>query len=223
MTQRQSRFGPLDITYDDAVLEPRPWTLEQSRWAATLLGDLPEGPVLELCAGAGQIGLVVAVQTGRSLVQVDVDPRACGHARSNAERARVRSDVRCGDLQEALAADERFPFVLADPPYIPSDEVDDLPGDPDDAIDGGPDGLDIARTCIAIAATHLVEGGLVVLQLKSPEQVDLLRPVVAEHGLEVREVRSVSEAGALALMGGDRSAMLGGSNVTDRSRDLCTG
>lgn len=200
MTRRQTRFGPIEVAYDDAVLVPREWTLEQSRWAVALLPDLPDGPVLELCAGAGQIGLVVAVETGRALVQVDADPRACGYARANAERARVSSDVRCGDLQRALVAGERFPFVLADPPYVPSDEVDELSDDPKDAIDGGADGLDIARACIEVAGEHLVDDGLVLLQLGSSEQADLLRREVGDHGLETVEVRTVGTSGALVLL-----------------------
>lgn len=200
MTQRRSPFGPIEISYDDAVLVPRQWTLEQSRWAGVLLEDLPEGPVLELCAGAGQIGLVVAVETGRALVQVDVDPRACSHARRNAEEAGVASDVRCGDLRQVLRADERFPLVLADPPYIPSDDVEALPDDPEAAIDGGADGLDVARTCIGLAADHLLEGGRVLLQLASSEQAERLGPATAEHGLQVVEVRTVADAGTLVLL-----------------------
>ena len=197
---RSLRFGPIEVAHSDGVLVPRQWTIEQSRWAAALLRDLPEGPVLELCAGAGQIGLVVAVETGRALVQVDANPRACTNARSNAEHAGVTSDVRCADLEHALAADERFPLVLADPPYVPSDEVGELPDDPESAIDGGADGLDIARTCIRVAAAHLLDGGLVVLQLRSPEQADLLRPAAADLGLETEEVRTVADAGALVLL-----------------------
>lgn len=206
MTRRGTRFGPIDVEYDDAVLVPRPWTIAQSRWAVELLGDLPDGPVLELCAGAGQIGLVVAVETGRRLVQVDVDPRACAFARENASRAGVTSEVRCGDLQRAVGPTERFPLVLADPPYVPTDEVDELPGDPRDAIDGGPDGLDIARRCLQIAAAHLVDGGLVLLQLGSSEQADRLRPSAAERGLGTVEVRTVGSSGALVLLGSGRSA-----------------
>ena len=201
MTLQRSRFGPIGVEYDDEVLVPRPWTIEQSRWAVELLPDLPEGPVLELCAGAGQIGLVVAHETGRALVQVDVDARACGYARRNAEQAGLRADVRCGDLTGALAPDERFPLVLADPPYVPSDEVDSLPEDPAGAIDGGADGLDIARTCLGVAAAHLADGGVVVLQLGSCEQADQLRPDATDHGLEVLEVRAVADAGVLVLLG----------------------
>lgn len=46
------RFGELDITYDQRILTPRPWTLAQSHWASELLEDSPAGTVLELCAGA---------------------------------------------------------------------------------------------------------------------------------------------------------------------------
>lgn len=208
MTRQRTRFGPIEITYDDTVLVPRQWTLEQSRWAASLLGDLPAGPVLELCAGAGQIGLVVAVETGRALVQVDVDPRACTHARTNARQAGVTADVRCGDLQHAVAADERFPLVLIDPPYVPSDEVEHLAGDPPVAVDGGADGLDVARTCLEVAAAHVLDDGLVVLQLGSSEQADLLRPVGAEQGLHIVEVRAAAggAGGTLVLLGSRRSS-----------------
>ena len=82
-----------------------------------ILAGLPDGPVLELCAGAGQIGLVVAAETGRDLVQVDTGEVACGYARRNAATAGLRTDVRCQDLRVALAPGERFPLVLADPPY----------------------------------------------------------------------------------------------------------
>jgi methylase of polypeptide subunit release factors len=194
------RFGPVAVAYDDDVLVPRPWTIEQSRWAAALLDDLPAGPVLELCAGAGQIGLVAAVESGRDLVQVDVDERACAYARRNADRAGVTSDVRCGDLEQALTDGERFPLVLADPPYVPSDEVDQHPDDPRGAIDGGPDGLDIARACLGIAAVHVLDDGAVLVQLGSPEQADRLRPDAAAHALEIVEVRTVAGKGALALL-----------------------
>lgn len=200
MTLQQLQFGPIEVTYDEEVLEPRPWTLEQSRWAAALLADLPDGRVLELCAGVGHIGLVAAVKTRRALVQVDVDSRACTLARGNAVKAGVSSDVRCGDLEDVLVADERFPLVLADPPYVPTEEVDNLPQDPKGAIDGGADGLDIARTCVAVAAAHVLEGGAVLLQLASVGQADRLGPDIVRHGLETAEVRAIGDQGVVVLL-----------------------
>jgi hypothetical protein len=65
------RFGPLLVDFDRRVLRPRPWTLRQCIWAAELSDGLGGGPILELCAGAGHIGLVGAMMTDRDLVQVE--------------------------------------------------------------------------------------------------------------------------------------------------------
>ncbi|MGA8992804.1 MAG: methyltransferase, partial [Nocardioidaceae bacterium] len=64
-------FGGLAIAFDDRVLRPRPWTLAQSAWAAELAATVPAGPALELCSGAGHIGLAFAATSGRRLVMVD--------------------------------------------------------------------------------------------------------------------------------------------------------
>ena len=200
MTAQLTRFGDLEIAYDDEVLEPREWTIEQSRWAIDLLAALPDGPVVELCAGAGQIGQVVGVATGRPLVQVDDDEAACAFARRNATVNAATSDVRCAPVEEALTAEERFPLVLADPPYVPADEVDDLPDDPDDAIDGGGDGLEIARTCLRVAAAHLLDGGRVLIQLGGPGQAARLAAEAATHGLTPVETRAYGDDRALLLL-----------------------
>ena len=200
MTEQVLEFGGLSIAFDDEVLTPRAWTLAQSSWAADLLGELPDGPVLELCAGAGQIGLAATEGTGRALVQVDADERACAYARRNAEAAGSEAEVRCGDLEDALRADERFPLVLADPPYVPSDDVDDLPEDPELAIDGGDDGLDLARTCLRVAGAHLAPGGWILLPLGGRDQADTLAPEAAAWQLEVTEVRTYGDEGVVVAL-----------------------
>lgn len=104
------RFGHLDIDFDDRVLTPRTWTVRQSEWAAKLAAELPDGPILELCSGAGQIGLLAAALTGRGLVCVDADPVACAFARANAERAGLADvvEVREGSMEETQDPDERY-------------------------------------------------------------------------------------------------------------------
>ncbi len=99
------RFGTLEIAFDDRVLRPREWTTGQSRWAAELLLDqAPAGPVLELCSGAGQIGLLAIAGSDRSLVCVDANQVACEFARANAHAAGLADcvDVREGRLEECL-------------------------------------------------------------------------------------------------------------------------
>lgn len=185
---RTTTFGHLSIAYDERVLTPRAWTTHQSAWAAALAAGAPPGPVLELCAGAGHIGLLAVAGTARTLVSVDLDPVACEFGRLNAATAGLhdRVEVRQGSLTEALVPTERFAVVVADPPWVPRAEVSRFPEDPVLAIDGGNDGLEVARTCAAVAAEHLLPAGHLLIQLGSPAQVEELG---STPGLELVEVR----------------------------------
>ena len=186
-------FGELTIAFDDRVLRPRPWTVDQSRWAAELLSTTPEGPVLELCSGAGHIGLLGVLHSDRRLVCVDADPVACDFARHNAEAAGLSSrvEVRAARLEQALRPGEQFALVIADPPWVPGSETHVYPEDPLLAIDGGPDGLDVARACLEVTARHLAPGGAAVLQLGTLEQAARIEDELEDtDGLRVREVRS---------------------------------
>lgn len=195
------RFGPIDVEHDQEVLTPRPWTLVQSEWAA----ELPVGPMLELGCGAGHIGLAAAVLTGSPLVQVDRSPAACRWAARNATAAGVAAHVeqRCGGLAEVLRDGERFAVVIADPPYVESADVGRFPDDPEGAIDGGEDGLELVRTFLAVAAEHLAPGGSIVLQLGAPDQIEAVASWLRQPGaprLMVVERRVVADDRSLALL-----------------------
>lgn len=196
-----ARFGELDIAYDDRVLAPREWTLAQSDWAGELLLTLPEGDVLELCAGVGHIGLHGVLRSRRRLLMVDDNPVACEHALANAERAGMadRVAVRQGRIDTALADAERFALVIADPPWVPTDRVAQFPEDPVHAIDGGSDGLDLVRACVAVARRHLLAGGVLLLQV-GPDQVDDVAALAPSEGLHLVEVRRAGERGALVRL-----------------------
>ncbi|MCU1432734.1 MAG: prmC 2 [Actinotalea sp.] len=202
MPPQTMRFGPLVVRYDERALVPRAWTMLQTSWAAELASDLPPGAMLELCAGVGHIGQAAALATGRDLVQVDADPHACALAVLNAEANAVGAqvDVRCGDLATVVRADERFVVVIADPPYLSSDEVDASDGDPVHAVDGGPDGLALARRCLAVAGAHVHPAGVVLLQARGRSQVERLVPDVESTGLELVDVRTDGEERAVALL-----------------------
>ncbi|PZF80308.1 methyltransferase [Jiangella anatolica] len=197
-------FGSLSIAFDATVLRPRPWTVHQARWAAELIRAAPPGPVLELCAGAGQIGLLAVAGSDRHLVQVDADPAACRFAGVNAARSgrsrRGRVEVRRAGVDDALRPGERFALILADPPWVPSDAVGRFPDDPVHAIDGGPDGLDVMRRCLTVIGRHLAPGGSAVVQLGTPRQA---LTVGADSGpLRLQALRSYRPRGVLALLGG---------------------
>ena len=200
-------FGDLRIDFDARVLRPRPWTMSQSRWSAELLRSVPPGPVLELCAGAGQIGLLALALADeeRELGLGDVDEVACTYARSNARHSGLagKVSVRCAPVEEALAPHERFAFIIADPPWVPSGDVTRYPDDPVHAIDGGADGLTTAWECLDVVATHLRSGGSAVVQLGTEEQARSMRrrlDTTKESELTVAEVRSPDAHGVLVRL-----------------------
>ena len=195
-------FGPLEITFDNRILRPRPWTVKQSRWASRLLRELEDGPVAELCAGAGQIGLLSVAEHDRDLVLVDSSEIACEYAAMNAQRAGMgdRVSVRHAWIDDAFDASERFALILADPPWVPSSHVSDFPEDPEFTIDGGPDGLDSARMCVAAMSRHLSDGGAALLQLGSAIQSSQLESWIREQpdlGLSLKEARNFEPGGVV--------------------------
>ena len=202
---RSVAIGGLRFSYDQRVLEPRPWTEAQSEWARELLDEVPDGPVLELCSGAGHIGLLALLGNRRSLVMVDADGVACAFAQRNASAAGLqdRVEVRHGRLEEQVRPGETFPLVIADPPWVPSGAVDQFPEDPVLAIDGGEDGLGPTRSCLQVIDEHLDRAGVAVLQVGSVAHVtgigDWLesRPWVR---LQLTEIRCFGDRGVLVLL-----------------------
>ena len=90
-------------------------------------------------------------------------------------------------------------------PPSPRDLTSRFPEDPLLAIDGGGDGLDVARACLRVMADHLAPGGSAVLQLGTTDQADILRAeaALADGHLVMAEVRQ-EERGVLARI--DRHA-----------------
>jgi release factor glutamine methyltransferase len=193
-------FGGFAISFDERVLRPRPWTIAQSRWASDVAASAPPGRVLELFAGVGHIGLAAVAGSQRELVMVDLNPAAVELARLNVERAGLtgRVTVRQGRIDEVLRPDELFAVVVADPPWVPSAGIGEFPDDPSIAIDGGDDGLDLARTCCDVVARHLAPGGTAILQIGTVDQAHALDEHLARagRGLRTGEVR-VFERGVL--------------------------
>jgi methylase of polypeptide subunit release factors len=137
--------------------------------------------------------LAAAARTGRPAVLVDASAEACRWARHNAAANGLadRVEVRHARFAEALRPGERFPLILADPPYVPSAEVARFPEDPVLAIDGGVDGLDLHRDLVAVIAGHLSAGGLALVQARGAPQAAAVAGMAAGHpGLRAGPVRS---------------------------------
>ncbi|GAA4116397.1 methyltransferase [Enteractinococcus coprophilus] len=198
MSEQLVNFCDLTIRYNDQVLEPRGWTAAQSAWAAELLVDAPSGPVLELCAGVGHIGLGAIRDSLRTLVMVDFNPVAQQFAYDNAAANNLTTQVefRLARMEEALQPDERFGLIIADPPWVSSAETSRFPADPLTAIDGGDDGLDLARTCVELIDRHLLDDGSALLQLGNNDQVARITEYAQQFSagsLKVEETRTFED------------------------------
>ncbi|MDT0166237.1 putative protein N(5)-glutamine methyltransferase [Actinotalea sp. AC32] len=163
-----------------------------ARTAARSTGPRPV--VVDLCCGTGAVGLVVALRAGEvELHAVDVDPAAVRCAQDNL--ARVGGHARTGDLTAGLP-DElrgRVDVVVANVPYVPTDEVRLLPPEsrlhePVTAVDGGPDGLDLARRVLSEAAGWLSRPGHVLVEVAA-HQVAPAEQAARAAGLVPRTVR----------------------------------
>lgn len=99
-------------------------------------------------------------------------------------------------MDQVLRAGETFALVIADPPWVEQDRIAQFPDDPEAAIDGGADGLDVARTCVRLAEEHLIADGSLLLQLGSQDQLDRLTKEMPETGSSLQAVDAWSQPGS---------------------------
>ncbi|WP_037570500.1 putative protein N(5)-glutamine methyltransferase [Phaeacidiphilus oryzae] len=179
-----AEFGGLRVAVAPGVFIPRRRSEFMLREAAAYararcaaLGDARPLVVVDLCCGTGALGLALTAElsasappAGIELLAADIDPAAVDCARRNLPDGRVF----LGDLFAALppAVRGRIDVLLANVPYVPSDEVPLLPAEARDheplqALDGGADGLDVLRRVAAAAPDWLAPGGRLFVETSS--------------------------------------------------------
>jgi ribosomal protein L3 glutamine methyltransferase len=131
----------------------------------------PPHRILDLCCGGGCIGLAVARYFPDVRVDlVDIDPGALDLAQENAEALGLADRVRVlhSDLFEAVVG-EYYDLVLGNPPYVDARDLADMPAEyhhePALALGSGPDGLALTRRILGEAGDHLVDTGLLVVEV----------------------------------------------------------
>ena len=175
----EREFYGLKFRVDKRVLIPRPDTetlvdtaLSRTRHISLSMRQL------DLCTGSGCVAIAMARQRVTAKVfATDLSPDALAVARENAYRlgaynvAFVESDL------FASLGPRRFDIITANPPYIPSGDIPGLMADVRDfeprlALDGGADGLDLVRRIVDEAPHHLVDGGVLALEIGAGEAGD---------------------------------------------------
>lgn len=163
----------------------------------------PGSVVLDLCCGSGALGAAVAARVpGIELHAADLDPAAVACARVNLPGAGVHE----GDLFDALPATlrGRVDVLVSNVPYVPTSAIALMPPEARDheprmALDGGDDGLAVARRVLAGAPAWLAPGGTVLFET-SEAQVPAAVAAVSAAGL-TPAVDSDDERGATVVSG----------------------
>ena len=166
--EREFYGRPFTVSAD--VLIPRPETetvVELTlRRARSLQRDGEGVRIADIATGSGCIAISLAAELpGAKLTATDLSEAALEVAAGNVKRHHIGDQVELlrGSWCEPLQGRE-FDIVVANPPYIPSMELDGLARDvrerePALALDGGSDGLDAYRALLPSLATVLAPGG----------------------------------------------------------------
>lgn len=169
-------FRSLELSVGPGVFVPRPETEIVAQFAIDALRAAAEPRAVDLCTGSGAIALAIAAEVPAARVwAVERSPLARAWAERNIDEwGDGRVTLLDGDVRElhtigGLAALRGgLDVVVSNPPYVPEGMIPRDPEvrdhDPDLALFGGPDGLDIVRAISGQARDLVRPGGTLVLE-----------------------------------------------------------
>ncbi len=151
-------------------------------WIAELIVDgslepwLPaDGKALDLCTGNGSLAILLALSCPDIHISAcDISLPALSVAARNVDRHSLNSQVELldGDLWDALPEpneDNLFDLIICNPPYVNAASMSSLPAEyhaePELALAGGNDGMDLIRRILAQAPDYLSERGAILLEI----------------------------------------------------------
>ncbi len=178
-------FRNIRLKVDKRVLVPRPETEELAELAAGFLKKRGQAPaVMDYGAGSGAIGLSLAAEfPGLTLTALERSPEAIACAAENALELGLEERVKFVKASELDTRGERFDLVVSNPPYIPSSVIPGLApevlSEPHVALDGGADGLIVARMLVRNAPARLKPGGALIMELGEAQARALLAELPA--------------------------------------------
>ena len=166
-------LGTYPFYVDERVLVPRSFIAELipqffSPWVAD-----PDAVtnVLELCTGSGCLAIMLADAFGNSVVDaVDISTDALAVAEINIREYKLDGRVNpiASDLYQNVPF-KKYDVIVSNPPYVNSASMGKLPPEylvePQIALAGGEDGMDLVRLIIAGAAERLTPDGILIVEI----------------------------------------------------------
>jgi ribosomal protein L3 glutamine methyltransferase len=166
-------LGNYNFYVDERVLVPRSFIAELiphqfAPWVAE-----PESVenVLELCTGSGCLAIMMADAFPNAVVDaVDISKDALAVAERNIRDYKLEGRVNPieSDLYENVPF-KKYNLIVTNPPYVNADSMKKLPPEylrePQLALAGGEDGMDLVRKIVEGAAEYLTPDGILVVEI----------------------------------------------------------
>ena len=167
----------------EGVLCPRPDTETLVEAALSFLEGTKKKKVHDLCTGTGCIGLTIALEMPSLKVSVsDISKQSEQVFTANRQSllsavSRKPRDVPFTRTSLFDTIPGPFDLILSNPPYLTSSEtahrMHEGWKEPELALDGGDDGLDLIRIIIPESFRRLTYGGALMLEAASPQMKEM--------------------------------------------------
>lgn len=181
---KEFMFGPVPVTRD--VLIPRPETELLVHWAIKWLETRPDAHIVDVGTGSGAIAIAIAMlaplHVNPMIIATDISNKACDVARDNIRDLLLDQTIRVKQHDLLYGLGVTADLVLANLPYLTPEQIDgnpDLAMEPRQALDGGPDGLDLIRRLTAQLPEGMSKTGAVALEF-DPSQAESVAGMLAE-------------------------------------------
>jgi len=200
-----AHFRRLTLKVGPGVFVPRPETEVVTQIAVDALKAIGhETPIaVDLATGSGAIALSLAVEVPNAKVfAIELSEDALKYTRQNFADLAPTAALVQGDLADAFSElNGSVDVLVSNPPYIPDEMVPIYPEvhlhDPDLALYGGSDGLDVIRLVDKAARRLLRSGGTLIIE-HADMQGEAVRELLLASGW--RQVRTHKD-----LVGRDRA------------------
>lgn len=192
----QREFMGLDFYLEEGVLVPRPDTEILVEYIIEFIKKKYKDEtinILDLGIGSGAISLSLGFFCENSYIYgVDISPIAIKVANINKERFNLSNvSFYKGDLFDPLKdlnLERTFHIIVSNPPYISSDEIENLDVtvkdfEPRLALDGGLDGLDFYRRITSWSKEYLRDGGLLIYEI-GYDQGEKVKKIISLEGFK---------------------------------------
>lgn len=166
-------LGEFRFQVDKRVIIPRSYFAELLHDGFSPWVQDPDAitAAMDMCTGSGCLAILMAFAfPNAEIVAVDISQDALDVAAANIAAYGLEDRIRLVKSDGfAQVPEQRFDFILSNPPYVTREAMDALPAEylhePGLALGSGEDGLDLVRKLLADAPRYLAPEGLLAIEV----------------------------------------------------------